>query len=81
LELGKVPKVALVESNNPIPEAAFMALAAEDLEVELATDLKFNRLNSTKLRVKTPSSATPKRVLKAVLSTLTNNAVSNIGSK
>ena len=82
LGLGKgVPKVALVEPSNPPPEAAFMVLAAEDLEVGPAMVLRYNSLNNTKARVRTPNSGIPKRDLRAVLSTLTNVAANNTGSE
>ena len=76
-----VPKVALVGSNNPPPEAVFMVLAAEGSEVGPAMVLRYNNLNNTKPRVRTPNSATPKRDPRAVLSTLTNVAVNNTGSE
>lgn len=54
------------------------------LEVEgsggLVMVLRFNSPNNnTKVRPRTPNLATPKRVLRVVLSTLTN--VANIGNK
>jgi len=79
--LGKeVHKVALGESSNPLPEAAFTALAVGGSEVGLATVLRFNNPNNTRVRVRVPNSATPKPALRAALSTLTNVA-NNIGSK
>jgi len=79
-ELDKAPKVALAESSNPIPEGAFMVLAVGGSELEPATVPKSNSPNNTRVRVKTPNSGTPKRVLRAVPSTLTN-VVNNIGNK
>ena len=75
-----VPKVASVESSNPLPEAGFTAPVAEGSEVGLATVLRSNSPNNIKVRVRTPNLATPKLVRKAVLSTLTN-AANSIGSK
>ena len=76
-----VPKVALVGSSNPPLEAAFMVLGAEGSEVGLGTALRCNSPNNTKARVRTPNSATPKRDLRVVLSTLTNVAANNTGNK
>ena len=76
------PKVALVESSNPLPEAAFTVLEVEGSEVGPAMALRSSSPNSTKVRVRTLNSATPKRAPRAVLSTLTNNvAANNTGSK
>jgi len=75
-----VPKVALVECSNPLPEVAFTVPVVEGSEVGLATVLRSNSPNNIKLRARTPNSATPKRVLRGVLSTLTNVA-NNTGSK
>jgi len=75
------PKVGLVGSSNPPLEVAFMALAVEGSEVGLAMVLRCNSLNNTKARVRTPNSATPKRVLRAVLFTLTNVAANSTGSE
>ena len=73
-------KVALVESSNPLPELASTVPAAEGLGVGLEMVLRSNSPNNTKLRVRTPNSATPRQVLRPVLSTLTNVANST-GSK
>jgi hypothetical protein len=75
-----VTKVALVEFSSPLPELAFMVLAAEGLGVGLEMVLRSNSPNNTKPRVKTPNSVTPRQVLRPVLSTLTNVANST-GSK
>ena len=75
-----VLKVALVGSSNPLPEVAFTVPAAEGLEVGLVMVLRSSSPNNTKVRVRTHNLATPKRVLRAVLSTLTNVA-NNTGSK
>ena len=74
-----VLKVALVECSNPPPEAPFMALVAEGSEGP-AMALRFNSHNNTKVRLRTTNSVTLKRVLKVVLSTLTNVAA-HIGDK
>ena len=81
LGLGRVRKVALVGSSNPLPEAAFTVLAAEGSEVGLAVALRSNSPSNTKARVRTPNSVTPKRVLRVDLSTLTNVVANNIGNK
>lgn len=73
-----VLQVASVESNNPLPGAVSMALV-EGSEGQ-AMDPRFNSPNNTKVRSKTPNSATPRLVLTAVPSILTNVA-NNIGNK
>ena len=76
-----VPKVALVGYNNPPLGVAFMVLAAEGSEVVLGMVLRYSSPNNIKVRVRTPNSATPKRVLRVVLSILTNVVANNTGSE
>lgn len=72
------PQVASVESNNPPPEAASMVRGGGSVGQAMVP--KFSSPNNIKVRPRTPNLVTPKRVLRAALSTLINVA-NNIGNK